>query len=149
MWLRTTNDARDAWFVGYTPELVVAVWVGFDDGRPLGLTGARAALPIFGRFLLAALGPEGGRDFAEPAGLESVAIHEGSGLRAGFFCWGEREWFLAGTAPQERCGPDWLPSTSRVASSPGSPRSSPTSRPTDPPGGSWADIARWVDSGPR
>ena len=41
----TTNDGRDAWFVGYTPELVAAVWVGFDDGRPLGLTGARAALP--------------------------------------------------------------------------------------------------------
>jgi penicillin-binding protein 1B len=104
----TTNDARDAWFVGYTPELAAAVWVGFDDGRPLGLTGARAALPIFGRFLIGALGAEGGSGFAEPPGLESVVIHQGSGLRAGFLCWGEPEWFLAGSAPRERCGPDWL-----------------------------------------
>jgi penicillin-binding protein 1B len=104
----TTNEARDAWFVGYTPEIVAAVWVGFDDGRPLGLTGARAALPIFGRFLIGALGAEGDREFPEPPGLESVAIHESSGLRAGFLCWGRHEWFLVGTAPRERCGPDWL-----------------------------------------
>ena len=104
----TTNGARDAWFVGYTPEIAVAVWVGFDDGRPLGLTGARAALPIFGRFLIAALGAEGGSDFPEPPGLESVAIHEPTGLRAGFMCWGESEWFLVGTAPRERCGGNWF-----------------------------------------
>jgi hypothetical protein len=42
-----------------------------------------------------------------PAGLERVAIHEPTGLRAGFLCWGEAEWFLAGTAPIESCGPDW------------------------------------------
>jgi penicillin-binding protein 1B len=116
----TTNDARDAWFVGYTPELVAAVWVGFDDGRPLGLTGSRAALPIFARFLTGALGPEGGGGFAEPPGLESVAIHAGSGLRAGFLCWGEPEWFLAGSAPRERCGPDWL-ARSEPAGAPGEP----------------------------
>jgi penicillin-binding protein 1B len=107
----TTNEGRDAWFVGYTPELVAAVWVGFDDGRPLGLTGARAALPIFGRFLVEALGAEGGRDFAEPPGLERVSIHEPTGLRAGFLCWGEREWFLTGTAPADQCGPSWLEDT--------------------------------------
>jgi penicillin-binding protein 1B len=104
----TTNDARDAWFVGYTPELVAAVWVGFDDGTPLGLTGARAALPIFGRFLIAALGPEGGRAFPDPPGLEYVAIHEPTGLRAGFLCWGDTELFLEGTAPREHCGPGWF-----------------------------------------
>jgi penicillin-binding protein 1B len=43
----TSNDLRDAWFVGYTPDLVVTVWVGYDDNRPLGLTGAAAALPIW------------------------------------------------------------------------------------------------------
>jgi len=103
----TTNDARDAWFVGFTPELVAAVWVGYDDGTPLGLTGAQAAVPIFGRFLISALGPNGGEDFAEPPGLERVAINESTGLRASFFCWGDDEWFLAGTAPTESCGADW------------------------------------------
>ena len=103
----TTNEARDAWFVGFTPELVAAVWVGYDDGTPLGLTGAQAAVPIFGRFLIGALGPNGGEDFAEPPGLERVAINESTGLRASFFCWGDDEWFLAGTAPTESCGPDW------------------------------------------
>ena len=112
--------ARDAWFVGLTPELVAAVWVGFDDGTPLGLTGARAALPIFGRFLIGALGTDGGREFRAPAGLERVAIHEPTGLRAGFFCWGEYEWFLAGTAPSERCEDGWRGSVERFE--PGEPR---------------------------
>jgi penicillin-binding protein 1B len=121
----TTNDARDAWFVGYTPELVAAVWVGFDEGKPLGLTGARAALPIFARFLIGALGAEGSRAFAEPPGLERVSIHEPTGLRAGFLCWGESEWFLTGTAPEERCGPDWLAREQRPPpeeAEPGAPR---------------------------
>ncbi len=103
----TTNDARDAWFVGFTPELVAAVWVGFDDGTPLGLTGAQAALPIFGRFLISALGKDGAEAFEEPPGLERVAINETTGLRASLFCWGNDEWFLPGTAPVESCGPDW------------------------------------------
>jgi penicillin-binding protein 1B len=128
----TTNDARDAWFAGYAPEVAVAVWVGFDDGRPLGLPGARAALPIFGRFLIDALGPEGGRAFPEPPGLESVAIHEGTGLRAGFLCWGEREWFLAGTAPRESCGPGWF--ARREPAERGEEPDLPRRRPRDPVG---------------
>jgi membrane carboxypeptidase/penicillin-binding protein len=43
----TTNDLRDAWFVGFTPELLTVVWVGLDDNQPLGLSGAQAALPIW------------------------------------------------------------------------------------------------------
>jgi membrane carboxypeptidase/penicillin-binding protein len=128
----TTNDARDAWFAGYTPELAAAVWVGFDDGRPLGLPGARAALPIFGRFLIDALGPEGGSAFPEPPGLESVAIHEGTGLRAGFLCWGSREWFLAGTAPRESCGPGWF--ARREPAEAGEEPALPRRRPRDPVG---------------
>lgn len=42
----TTNDMRDAWFAGYTPDLLCVVWVGFDDNTPVNLSGARAALPI-------------------------------------------------------------------------------------------------------
>ena len=47
----TTNDGRDAWFVGFSPRLLVAVWVGFDDNRGLNLSGSSAALPIFSDFV--------------------------------------------------------------------------------------------------
>ena len=48
----TTNDLRDAWFVGFTPELLTVVWVGFDDNQPIGLSGAQAALPIWTQFMI-------------------------------------------------------------------------------------------------
>ena len=51
----TTDGLRDAWFVGYTPDLVVGVWVGVDDGTSLGLTGSQAALPIWGPIMQAAV----------------------------------------------------------------------------------------------
>jgi membrane carboxypeptidase/penicillin-binding protein len=63
----TTDGLRDAWFVGYTPDLVVGVWVGVDDGTSLGLTGSQAALPIWGPIMQAALRR------AAPAGLHSAA----------------------------------------------------------------------------
>ena len=119
----TTNESRDAWFVGYTPRLAVGVWVGFDDGTPLGLTGSQAALPIFAGFLREALGPDGDRDFRVPDGLEwrevSLARNRGYG------CGGEEEVFLAGTAPRDACarwGPHWLRSRLRRLESPSSPR---------------------------
>ena len=51
----TTNDLRDAWFVGFTPELLAVVWVGFDDNQPLGLSGTQAAVPIWTSFMIKAL----------------------------------------------------------------------------------------------
>jgi penicillin-binding protein 1B len=68
----TTDDARDAWFAGYTDELVVVVWVGFDKGKDLGLTGAEAAMPTWARFV-AASGTMPG-EFSVPSGLEKVSI---------------------------------------------------------------------------
>ena len=71
----TTNDYRDAWFVGYTPQLVTAVWVGFDDNRSMrnknrrGITGGRAALPIWTAFMNAALRGEPDHDFNIPSGI--------------------------------------------------------------------------------
>ncbi|WP_423925423.1 PBP1A family penicillin-binding protein [Candidatus Palauibacter sp.] len=100
----TTNGSRDAWFVGYTPELAVGVWVGFDDGARVGLPGSRAALPIFADFLIRVLGPGGGRDFRFPEGVEWVDIEPATGRRAGWGCRGEPELFLAGTAPEAYCG---------------------------------------------
>jgi penicillin-binding protein 1B len=99
----TTNEYRDAWFIGYTPDLVAGVWVGFDDGESVGMAGSRAALPIFADFLLAAVGPWGGLPFRPPPGLERWSIHPRSGLLASRDCVGEPEFFLVGTAPVERC----------------------------------------------
>lgn len=102
----TTNGSRDAWFVGYTPELAVGVWVGFDDGTPIGFSGSGAALPIFTNFLKTALGPEGAGDFRFPDGIEWVQVEPETGLRAGWGCYGEPELFLTGTAPDSGCGRD-------------------------------------------
>jgi penicillin-binding protein 1B len=105
----TTDDYRDAWFVGYTPELAAGVWVGFDDGRTLRHSGSRAALPIFAAFIREALGPAGGRGFQVPDGVQAVAVVASAEHRSGLRCFGDREVFLADTVPQERCDPfDWL-----------------------------------------
>jgi len=72
-----TGTSRDGWFVGYTPNLVCAVWIGFDDNRQLGLTGAEAALPVWTEFMKGAVDfrPElGGRAFAQPDGVTIVEI---------------------------------------------------------------------------
>jgi len=106
----TTNDFRDGWFIGYTPSIVVGVWVGFDHGRRLELPGAGVALPIFADFLRDALGsdgrfgPWGGEGFSYPSGLEMVDVDSSTGLRGGWGCRGEPELFLRGTAPEESCG---------------------------------------------
>lgn len=99
----STNDYRDAWFVGYTPDLVVGVWVGFDDARSVGLSGAAAALPIFADFLRRAGPPAGADDFARPPGLTQVSVDPGTGLRAGPRCPGQPEWFLEHTEPRATC----------------------------------------------
>jgi membrane peptidoglycan carboxypeptidase len=100
----TTNDYRDAWLVGYTPEIALGVWVGFDDGEPVGATGAAAALPVFADFLLRGGYANRRAEFARPDGIESVDVDPSSGLRAGFGCPGEPEVFLAGTQPEQSCG---------------------------------------------
>ncbi len=99
----TTNDFRDAWFIGYTPNLVAGVWVGFDDGSSVGVPASVAALPIFAEFVKLALGTELEEQFHEPPGIESVRVEASSGRRAGLGCPGEYEDFLEGTAPTEVC----------------------------------------------
>ncbi len=95
----TSNDWRDAWFVAYTPTLVVGVWVGFDDGRSLHQTGASAALPIVARFFGDV--PRGDRrsEFPMPDGVELATV--GQGGDGWFDGCGSREYFLAGTAPPD------------------------------------------------
>jgi penicillin-binding protein 1B len=99
----TTDGERDAWFIGFTPDLVVGVWVGFDGGQKLGLTGAQAALPIFAAFAEGALARAQPQPFPLPARIEVVEIDPRTGLRAGPGCRGDDEIFLRGTAPTKRC----------------------------------------------
>ncbi len=67
----TTNNYRDAWFIGYSPDLVCGVWVGYDDNRMIfrGATGARAALPIWIRFMSQALKDRPIKTFPIPQGI--------------------------------------------------------------------------------
>jgi penicillin-binding protein 1B len=84
-----TGTSRDGWFVGYTPNLVCAVWIGFDDNEQLGLTGAEAALPAWADFVKGAveLKPElGGRNFDCPEGIKFVEIDPDNGALATLSC---------------------------------------------------------------
>src|SRR5712692_4356158 len=84
-----TGTSRDGWFVGYTPNLVCAVWIGFDDHKQLGLTGAEAALPAWVDFMKSAvdLRPElGGKSFDRPDGITIVEIDPETGQLATGLC---------------------------------------------------------------
>jgi penicillin-binding protein 1B len=84
-----TGTSRDGWFVGYTPNLVCAVWIGFDDNKQLGLTGAEAALPAWTEFVKAAVEqrPElGGEKFDRPAGITTVEVDPETGMVASPAC---------------------------------------------------------------
>jgi len=98
----TTNDLRDAWFVGFTPELLTVVWVGFDDNQPVGLSGAQAALPIWTDFMIHALAGHLSIPFDVPPGITFVNIDSETGKLGGPNCphvFGEA--FIAGTEPTE------------------------------------------------
>jgi penicillin-binding protein 1B len=100
----TTNDLRDAWFVGFTPEMLTVVWVGLDDNQALGLSGAQAALPIWTQFMSRALAGHASVPFDVPPGLVFVDIDKDTGKLAGPMCPKIfREAFLAGTEPTEVC----------------------------------------------
>ena len=98
----TTNDYRDAWFVGYTADVVTSVWVGFDRGAPLRLSSSEAAIPIWGAYMR-----EGKHRPAQPdppAGVTFRDIDPESGMLWREGCPGPiREVFLDGTAPTRHC----------------------------------------------
>ena len=100
----TTNDLRDAWFVGFTPELLTVVWVGLDDNQPLGLSGTQAALPIWTTFMKRALAGHADAPFTAPDGISFVEIDRDTGKLATTACPRVfREAFLSGTEPAEVC----------------------------------------------
>ena len=101
----TTNDLKDAWYVGFTPEVVTGVWVGYDTARNLGKneTGSRAAAPIFVDYAREVLGAQPARDFAVPEGIVFARIDRKTGKIA---CPGDGDAvfqsFREGTVPIER-----------------------------------------------
>ncbi|WP_096176539.1 penicillin-binding protein 1A [Cohaesibacter sp. ES.047] len=101
----TTNDERDAWFVGYSPDLVVGVYVGYDRPRPMGRgsTGGHLAAPIFTEFMKVALKDKPKKPFAVPEGLQLIPIDRRTGLRASASSDGGviMEAFKPGTAPPD------------------------------------------------
>jgi penicillin-binding protein 1A len=99
----TTNEFTDAWFVGYTPQLVAGVWVGYDDHSPLGNknTGGKVACPIWTNFMRNALAGEPVQQFNTPEDVVFTLIDPKSGLLAlsrtpGAYL----EAFLKGTEPK-------------------------------------------------
>lgn len=103
----TTQNYRDAWFVGYARNLVTTVWVGYDDGTPLRLSSAEAAIPVWGSYMREV--DLDSRELTPPDGVVHREIDPETG-----FLWQEgcpgpiREAFITGTAPTHRC-PRGLP----------------------------------------
>mgnify|MGYP001224219192 CR=1 FL=1 len=104
---KTGTTRSDAWFVGYTPELATAVWVGYDRGRSISPGEAHRAAPIFAQFTETALADSPPLDFPMPEGVVSAYIDPATGLLASPVCPGEGrlEVFLAGTEPARSCAP--------------------------------------------
>jgi penicillin-binding protein 1B len=100
----TTNDLRDAWFVGFTPELLTVVWVGLDDNQALGLSGAQAALPIWLAFMQRALAGRSDHLFEVPDGISFVDVDRDTGATAISGCLRVlTESFLNGSEPRQIC----------------------------------------------
>jgi penicillin-binding protein 1B len=100
----TTNDYKDAWFVGYTPDLLAVVWVGFDNQSKLGLSGSQAALPIWTDFMIRATAGTPMTDFVAPPGIKFVDVDPISGQLATPSCTSViREAFVEGEEPALTC----------------------------------------------
>jgi penicillin-binding protein 1A len=80
----TTNEEKDVWFIGYTPEMVVAVYIGYDKPRTLGtrVTGGTQAAPIVRDFFKLALADRAAQPFRVPAGIKLIRINMRTGTRA-------------------------------------------------------------------
>jgi penicillin-binding protein 1A len=128
----TTNDYADAWFVGYTPELVAAVWVGYPRGsvpmtsvHGIRVSGGTFPAMIWRSFMLEALAGEPVRGFTVPAGeYVTVEIDPRSGLLAAPWCPGEPRVVLRELIPDQYCSPPPTPEPSPTPT----PEATPTPR---------------------
>jgi penicillin-binding protein 1B len=102
----TTNEARDSWFVGYTPRILTTVWVGYDSNKILKLTGAQAAAPIWAEYMKCISDFEPELDFYPPSGVIFIELDRESGLLLTEDCPHENgitEVFVSGTEPITPC----------------------------------------------
>lgn len=102
----TTNDKRDAWFIGFTPSTLALTWVGFDDNDPTGLSGSDAAVPMWARYMMAVTAGAPNEDFASPPGIVFADIDKLSGGHATPYCPANvitRMAFKSGTEPTALC----------------------------------------------
>ncbi|HWQ36575.1 MAG TPA: PBP1A family penicillin-binding protein [Blastocatellia bacterium] len=132
-----TGSSRDGWFVGYTPNLVCAVWVGFDDNSDLGLTGGSSAAPIWAEFMMKALQlrPDLGGEFTDPGDISTVDIDPLTGTIAKADTPNVRhELFIKGTEPggpqneNQEAEPPKTDEPARDSDSEPKPRPTPTPR---------------------
>lgn len=105
----TTNDYRDAWFVGYTPRMVTGIWVGHDKPKPggKGFTGGAVAAPIWGNFMRQALAGQAATDFVRPENVVSLSIgNDQNGSCLAPLDWPAKrdEFFISGSEPVYYCG---------------------------------------------
>ncbi|MFT5442350.1 MAG: penicillin-binding protein 1B [Myxococcota bacterium] len=100
----TTDDEHDLWFVGFTPELVAVVWIGFDEPRSIGVSSSQGPLPIWASFVRESFGVQTRGMFVPPRSIERLEIDPESGALAVSGCpRRQSEIFLAGTAPNMIC----------------------------------------------
>ena len=126
----TTDDYRDAWFIGYTPQLITGIWAGYDKPRPMGrgFTGGAICAPIWEKFMRPALADKPVADFPKPDMVVSVMIDPETGFLAAPECPKKREeFYVTGTQPTEFC-------PEHRGAGPVQPPPSPAPQPTQPNG---------------
>jgi penicillin-binding protein 2D len=102
----TTDDYRDAWFIGYTPQVITGIWVGYDKPKPggKGFTGGAVCAPLWERFMRPALASRPVVDFTKPDMVVEVVVDPETGLLANADCpEKDDEFFVAGTEPTRNC----------------------------------------------
>jgi penicillin-binding protein 1B len=100
----TTNDGRDAWFVGFSPRFLATIWVGYDDNRGLNLSGSQAAVPIFADFSRSLPPQLFAERFPVPSDIVTADIDPDTGYLFTSSCPRRMtEVFISGTAPTELC----------------------------------------------
>jgi penicillin-binding protein 1B len=99
----TTDEERDLWFVGFTPDLVAVVWIGFDEPRSVGLTASAGALPVWRRFIEEVSGGTVRGVFPRPAGIERAEIAPSGAIALAGCPTHRTEYFLPGTLPTTFC----------------------------------------------